>query len=303
MIFSYAVKLFYRFLRFVVGNLRWEKISPDSPARATGALKYYLSTTFWPLSKCKTGNVPGNCLYLLNKTKRRYVMKKIFLFGLALLLVLAIQVSAQEDGASQETTADEVARELANPNNSLANLTFKNQFRWYTGDLPNAGDQQNYTLLFQPVFPFSMKPRSEGGKANLFIRPAFPFVFDQPVFDADKLGFEGVSAMGDIGFDLAYGVTEPSGLLWALGMVGTLPTATDSDVVGKQLRLGPEGLIAKFYSWGLWAIFPNHQWDVSGWSDSDFSTTQLQSVLKFLPGQGWSVGSTPIMVYDWESEA
>jgi len=34
-------------------------------------------------------------------------------------------------------SADEIAKELANPNTSLASLTFKNQFRWYTGDLPN----------------------------------------------------------------------------------------------------------------------------------------------------------------------
>lgn len=196
-----------------------------------------------------------------------------------------------------------MAKELANPNNSLASLTFKNQFRWYAGDLPNADDQQNYTLLFQPVFPFTMKAPSEDGKANLFIRPAFPFVVDQPTFDAEKLDFKGVSAMGDIGFDIGYGVTEPSGMLWALGVVGTLPTATDSDVAGEQLRLGPEGLIAKFYPWGLWGIFPYHQWDVTGWSDSDFNTTQIQAVLKFLPGQGWSFGTSPIMAYDWVHEA
>jgi hypothetical protein len=43
----------------------------------------------------------------------------------------------------QEKSAEEVARELANPNNSLASLTFKNQYRLYTGDLPNADDQDN----------------------------------------------------------------------------------------------------------------------------------------------------------------
>ena len=215
------------------------------------------------------------------------------------------------DGASvpefteeqQGKSADEVAKELANPNNSLASLTFKNQFRWYTGDLPNADDQSNYTLLFQPVFPFSLTPPSEGAKANLFIRPAIPLLVDQPVFDPQKFDFDGVTAMGDIGFDVGYGVTEKSGWLWAFGMVGSLPTATDSDVASKQLRLGPEGLIAKFYKWGLWGIFPSHLWNVTGWGDGGyFSTSQLQLVLKFLPGDGWSVGSSPIMNYDWVAE-
>jgi hypothetical protein len=204
----------------------------------------------------------------------------------------------------QGKSVDEVAKELANPNNSLASLTFKNQFRWYTGDLPDADDQSNYTLLFQPVFPFSLAPTASGGKANLFIRPAFPLLVDQPVpvTQNGQLDWDGVSALGDIGFDIGYGVTEKSGWLWAVGMVGTLPTATDSAVGGRQLRLGPEALIAKFHKWGVWAIFPSHQWDVTGWSDTSFSTSQLQVVLKFLPGGGWAVGTAPIMNYDWESE-
>ena len=204
--------------------------------------------------------------------------------------------------ASKEKSADEVARELANPNNSLASLTFKNQFRWYTGDLPHADDQSNYTLLFQPVFPFKLEPTASGAKATLFIRPAFPILFDQPTFDPGKLDFDGTTALGDIGFDIGYGVTEKSGLLWAFGMVGTLPTATDSDVAGKQLRLGPEALIAKFEKWGLYGIFPSHQWDVTGWSDAAYSNTQIQLLFRVLPGGGWSVGSVPIMNYDWKNE-
>lgn len=203
---------------------------------------------------------------------------------------------------AQEKSADEVARELANPNNSLASLTFRNQYRWYTGDLPNADDQNNYTLLFQPVFPFTLEPTASGGKANLFVRPAIPIVFDQPTFDAAELDFDEVTAIGDIGFDLAYGVTEKSGFLWALGMVGTLPTATDSDVAGKQLRLGPEALFAKFEKWGLYGIFPSHQWDVTGWNDEYYSMSQAQLFLTFLPGGGWNIGTIPIMNYDWKNE-
>jgi hypothetical protein len=214
-------------------------------------------------------------------------------------------VPAAEVAEADEKTpsAEEVARELSNPNSSLATLTFKNQYRWYTGDLPNADDQDNYTMLFQPVFPLSLPQDGSGDKATIFLRPGIPLVVDQPVprMENGALDWDGISALGDIGFDFAYGVAKKSGLLWAVGMVGTLPTATDPDVAGKQLRLGPEFLLAKFEKWGLYGIFPSHQWDVAGWSDKSFNTTQLQPVLSFLLGGGWTAGTSPIGFYNWES--
>jgi hypothetical protein len=198
-------------------------------------------------------------------------------------------------------SADEIARELANPNNSLASLTFKGQYRWYEGSLPGAGNQDNMTLLFQPVFPFTLKDTASGGKANLFVRPGIPLVIDQPVFNPATGTFSKETGLGDIGFDIGYGVTEPNGFLWAYGMVGTLPTATSSEIGGGQLRLGPELLFAKFEKWGLYGIFPSHQWDVAGWKDRSFSNSQVQLFLVSLPGGGWSVGTTPILNYDWNS--
>ena len=239
---------------------------------------------------------------------KSFISHKTTVILLLLVFSLATLGNAQEKETAKEPhqgkSAEEIARELANPNNSLASLTFKNQFRWYTGDLPDADDQSNYTLLFQPVFPFSMKPTASGAKANLFVRPGIPVLFDQPVpaINNGQFDWDGVTALGDIGFDIGYGVTEKNGFLWAFGMVGTLPTATDSDVAGKQLRLGPEMFLAKFEKWGLYGIFPSHQWDVTGWSDAPYSNTQIQLLFKVLPGGGWAVGSLPIMNYNWENE-
>jgi hypothetical protein len=207
---------------------------------------------------------------------------------------------AKEDSA-QTKSVDEIARELANPNNSLASLTFQNQYVWYKGDLPHADDQSNYQMIFQPVFPFKLGQTDSGGEATFFVRPGIPLLVDYPTFDAGSLGFDGVTAIGDIGFDIGYGVTEKNGFLWAYGMVGTLPTATDEEVAGKELKLGPEALFAKFEKWGIYGIFPSHQWDVVGWSGEYYSVTQLQAFLMFLPGDGWNVGSTPIMNYNWDS--
>lgn len=229
------------------------------------------------------------------------------LFRTSLFALAATQTTSSGSGTNQPAkegsakSADEVARELANPNNSLASLTFRNQYIWYKGDLPHADNQSNYQMVFQPVFPFNLGQTDSGGKATLFVRPAIPLLVDYPSFDTGSLDFDGVTAIGDIGFDIGYGVTEKNGFLWAYGMVGTLPTATDEDVAGKELKLGPEALFAKFEKWGIYGIFPSHQWDVVGWSGEYYSVSQLQAFLVFLPGDGINVGSKPIMNYNWDS--
>ena len=62
-------------------------------------------------------------------------------------------------------------------------------------------------------------------------------------------------------------------------------------------------LLAKFEKWGIYGVFPSHQWDVAGWGDTTpwFSTTTLQPILVFLPGGGWKIGTEPIMTYDWRT--
>ncbi len=81
-----------------------------------------------------------------------------FLLILISIAIMFTILPTAADASTEETaqSADAVARELANPNSSLATLTLKNQYRWYTGDLPGADDQNNFTMVFQPIFPLSM---------------------------------------------------------------------------------------------------------------------------------------------------
>lgn len=209
------------------------------------------------------------------------------------------KASPQDVGASggaATPSADEIAAELSNPNTSVATLTFKNQFRWFDGDLANTSDQTSYTLLFQPGLPFVL----ESG-AKVLWRPAVPLLIDNPVLNTSTGEFEGESGLGDIAFDLAYAPkTEPS-LMIAYGFITSMPTATN-DLGTDKWTLGPEFLIGKIAPKYLFGLFPNHQWDVAGSGDRDINLTTIQAFYTYLPGGGWSVGSAPIMNYDWNSE-
>ena len=200
-------------------------------------------------------------------------------------------------GGAATASAAELAAELSNPNTAVATLTFKNQFRWFEGDLPDADEQSSYSLLFQPALPFVF---DSGNK--LIWRPAVPVLVDQPVFDTDTGGFGGETGLGDIAFDLAYAPKLSDGsLLLAYGIITSLPTATN-DLGSGQWTLGPELLIGKINPKWVVGLFPSHQWDVTGWTDNDISLTSIQAFYTYLPGGGWSVGSGPTITYDWESE-
>ncbi|MCP4398234.1 MAG: hypothetical protein GY801_13180 [bacterium] len=202
------------------------------------------------------------------------------------------------EGGAAAASASELAAELSNPNSAVATMNLKNQFRVFSGDLPKADDQWSYTLLFQPALPFVL-----GSGSKIFWRPAVPLLVDQPAFDPATGEFSGETGLGDIPFDLAYAPTlDNSSLLVALGLITSLPTATTSDLGSGRWTLGPEFLIGYLSPKHVLGLFPNHQWDIAGWSEADINLTTIQAFYTYLPGGGWSVGTGPTMTYDWESE-
>jgi hypothetical protein len=208
---------------------------------------------------------------------------------------LVVDGSTTASGGAGKPSAEEIAAELANPNTPMASLTFKLQHRLFEGDLPDADDQSSTTLLLQPTFPFAL---SNGD--TIFFRPAIPLQFDQPVFDPAGSDFDSEAGLGDISFDLAYGRTMKSGVLWAGGLISTIPTATDDDLGADRWTLGPEFLIGKLTPKYVLGAFPNHQWDVAGSGDADINLTTIQLFGTYLPGGGWNVGTAPILSFDHE---
>ena len=203
----------------------------------------------------------------------------------------------------EKHSTDQAAKELLNPNTSLASLTFRNQFRWYDGDLPDADGQNNYSFLFQPVFPLILGKTEAGAQKKLFIRPAIPIVIDQPypTMNSGTFAFDEASGLADIGYDIAYGLSWPDGKQFAAGVVGSLPTAT-GDVPGGNTTLGPEIFTGIANKHGFFGALINHQWGIDSWSDSDVNKSTLQPIITFALPDNWAAGTIPIMSYDWEDD-
>ncbi len=89
---------------------------------------------------------------------------------LALAMVCGSVPAAQGEASSAAApseqagqSADEIAKELSNPAGSLASLNFNLQYQTFKGDLPDADDQDSWSMIFQPTLPFPVGDQGRTG--------------------------------------------------------------------------------------------------------------------------------------------
>ncbi len=203
-----------------------------------------------------------------------------------------------DEGGLGSPSAEEIAAELSNPNSTLGTMNLNFDYVAFDGDLPRSDNQAAYRMTFQPGLPY---PLSE--TTNLFVRPAFPLIFEQNVPRAGG-GFasKGV-ALGDIGLDAAVAKTLSNGVVLFGGLVTTLPTATDSALGLEQWLLGPEAGVAMVRPWGVLGGLVTHQWDVVGEDDFNTSITGGQYFYTFHLGDGWQLSGSPTFSYNHKADS
>jgi hypothetical protein len=206
--------------------------------------------------------------------------------GLLVLVLAPLSLSAQE------LSTAEMAAKLANPTVPLGQMSSNFDFTFYGGDLPDAGKQFSAAYTFQPTVPFNL-----GGPNSLFFRPAIPVLFGQPVYTGD--GWDNVTGLGEISFDIAFGGTTDGGILLIAGLVGTLPTSTNDAIGAGHWAFGPEFLIGVAKDWGVIGNLFSHKWDVAGTDGTSTNLTSGQYFYAFPFGDGTTqVAAGPNWSYD-----
>jgi hypothetical protein len=209
-------------------------------------------------------------------------------FAIALLLFCHFALAQDE-----EVDVDEIARRMSNPTLPMMNITTFLEYQAFTGDLPGADDQSLWMLALQPPLPFPVSKTK-----NLIFRPLIPILFNQPVYTVNGFGSSGTN-LGNIGFDLLYGGTNEKGVMTGIGIVGTIPSATNEDV-RTEWAIGPEAIVGIARSWGVFLVLLTQSWDISGEAKS--SRLGGQYAIAFsLPG-GWQLVSSPPFTYNWDTK-
>lgn len=191
----------------------------------------------------------------MNIISLRQFKKYVFLF---FCLISSIILNAQEQENDQNNKAAEMAKKLADPNATIGMFSIPIDYIHYAGDMESASEQNAYKLSFQPSLPYPIKPGQ-----NIFLRPLIPIIISQPTITEDG-GFknEGVS-LGDIGFDLAYGISFPSKWMTVIGIAGSAPTASKKKLGTGRWMLGPEVFGGKSTSWGFLGVLISQTWSLN----------------------------------------
>ncbi len=205
-------------------------------------------------------------------------------------LLIAVAATATASPASAQSSAEELAKKLANPVAALISVPFQLN---YDNDIGPARGGDRWTLNIQPVVPIDLN-----ADWNLISRTILPVVSQNEIFP----GAARQNGIGDVVQSLFLSPKKPTagGWIWGVGPVFLLPTGSDKLLSADKWGLGPTAVLLKQEGPWTFGMLTNHIWSVGGSGARDVSATFLQPFMSYTTPDAWSFTLNTESSYDWE---
>jgi len=202
-------------------------------------------------------------------------MKKILLFFL--LSVTTIIYSQSE--------AD-LAKATQNPLAAMYSLPFQNNTTFNVGPY----ERPQNILNIQPVLPFNLSEN-----VNLINRIILP-VITQPSATEDK----STTGTGDISWSAWLSPSKSSKIIWGLGPVMQIPTASSNEFGSGEFGIGPSFVALTMIDKWVAGIVTNNVWT---FGDADENKFVFQYFINYNLPKAWYIVAAPILTANWNASS
>jgi hypothetical protein len=211
------------------------------------------------------------------------------LLGLALCgAFLQLLPFAPLAGQKPEDQATKLAKATQNPVSDLVSLPF--QFNFNSGG--GFGGQTSFGLNFQPVVPVKGVLK----KWTIILRTIVPY-FSVPTGAGTRQ-----AGLGDIQAQTFLTPAKSGRIIWGVGPIFSLPTATASLVSTGSWAIGPTAVVLT--NAGPWVLggLVNNVWTFSDNGGApQVNQFTLQPFLNYNFGKGWAASFSPVITANWDA--